>query len=230
MICPFCNQEHSDDTRFCPKTGEKIERLQMCQECNAVVPEDAIFCPECGNRVSHKDLAVDLGLSVKWATCNFGSDDFEHPENNKYFCSLFLNSGISDAWGAHWRQPTAEEFNELISKCDLTPSSKNGVKGITVKGPNGNSIFMPADYNEDREGNYKWLGVYFSCTTFKDDIKQVYAFAFVPSTKETLITTIARDSAIMIRPVFDEQHAYLSEGIEFGDGCAHCLVYGPSEE
>ncbi|MBO7313713.1 MAG: hypothetical protein J6U48_05745, partial [Alistipes sp.] len=63
-----------------------------------------------------------------------------------------LNSDISgtqyDAatanWGGSWRMPTWAELQELVTACTWTGTSLNGVNGIEVTGPNGNSIILPA--------------------------------------------------------------------------------------
>ena len=47
-------------------------------------------------------------------------------------------------WGGSWRMPTKSEMQELIDKCIWTWTTQNGVNGYKVKGPNGNSIFLPA--------------------------------------------------------------------------------------
>lgn len=47
-------------------------------------------------------------------------------------------------WGAAWRMPTHAEQEELNKKCTWTWTTRNGVNGYKVKGPNGNSIFLPA--------------------------------------------------------------------------------------
>lgn len=46
-------------------------------------------------------------------------------------------------WGGDWRMPTADEISELITECTWELSTLNSVAGITVTGPNGNSIFLP---------------------------------------------------------------------------------------
>ncbi len=123
---------------------------------------------------------VDLGLSVKWATCNVGAETPEAygdyfawgetepaPNNNysPYNCSTYGLSysqlqfqGYIDSegkltaqydaaaanWGGDWRMPTKTEMQELINNCTWTWTTQNGVNGYNVKGPNGNSIFLPA--------------------------------------------------------------------------------------
>lgn len=48
-------------------------------------------------------------------------------------------------WGGSWRMPTDEEVTELREKCKWTWLSYNGVQGYCVTGPNGNTIFLPAN-------------------------------------------------------------------------------------
>ena len=47
-------------------------------------------------------------------------------------------------WGPSWRMPTEEQINELMSNCSHELTAVNGVNGMLVTGPNGNSIFLPA--------------------------------------------------------------------------------------
>ena len=122
----------------------------------------------CGKKKHNVHGYVDLGLSVKWATCNVGAttpEDYGHyfawgetspkDEYTEDNCSTYgkLMSDISgnaqyDAatanWGGTWRMPTDAEMKELIDKCTWTWTTQNGVNGYNVKGPNGNSIFLPA--------------------------------------------------------------------------------------
>ena len=113
--------------------------------------------------------AVDLGLSVKWATCNVGATSPEgygdyfawgetspktsYTEDNSktYGKSMGDIGGDSryDAatanWGSGWRLPTKSECYELIDNCTWTWTKLNGVDGYKVKSKkNGNSIFLPA--------------------------------------------------------------------------------------
>ena len=113
---------------------------------------------------------VDLGLSVKWATCNVGASKPEdygnyyawgetetkstYTESNSATYGKSMNdidiSGNAqyDAatanWGGSWRMPTKYECQELINKCKWEWITKNGINGYNVTGTNGNSIFLPA--------------------------------------------------------------------------------------
>ncbi len=111
---------------------------------------------------------VDLGLSVKWATCNVGASNPEDSGNyyawgetttkEEYTTSNSATYGktMSDIsgdakydaatanWGDSWRMPTKDEIKELIDNCTWLWTTQNGVNGYKVTGPNGNSIFLPA--------------------------------------------------------------------------------------
>ena len=128
-----------------------------------------VSCKPDGSDGKHEGHGyVDLGLSIKWATCNVGAtspEDFGHyfawgetspkDEYTRDNCSTYGKemSDISgnaqyDAatanWGGDWRMPTEAEQKELLNNCTWTWTTQNGVNGYNVKGPNGNSIFLPA--------------------------------------------------------------------------------------
>jgi hypothetical protein len=111
--------------------------------------------------------AVDLGLSVKWASYNVGATKPEEyggyygwadPTGTKTlgnlddYPSANPPSNISGTeydiarakWGGSWRLPTKAEEQELIDSCTWTLTTQNGVNGMKVVGKNGNSIFLPA--------------------------------------------------------------------------------------
>lgn len=110
---------------------------------------------------------VDLGLSVKWATCNVGAntpeaegnyyawgeiapkDEYTNNNSVTYGQQMddFSGNAQYDAatanWGGDWRMPTSSEMSELVNKCTWEWTTQNNVKGYMVTGPNGNSIFLP---------------------------------------------------------------------------------------
>lgn len=112
---------------------------------------------------------VDLGLSVKWATCNVGATSPEgygyyfawgetspkssYTEDNsktykKDYGDIAGNPALDAAranWGGTWRLPTVGEIYELLDNCNKKWTTMNGVKGYRFKSKeNGNSIFLPA--------------------------------------------------------------------------------------
>lgn len=47
-------------------------------------------------------------------------------------------------WGKSWRMPTIDQQRELVNNCTWTWTTRNGVGGHLVTGPNGKSLFLPA--------------------------------------------------------------------------------------
>ena len=47
-------------------------------------------------------------------------------------------------WGGSWRMPSAEQCQELDSKCRSIWTTRNGVNGRLFTGPSGGKIFLPA--------------------------------------------------------------------------------------
>lgn len=70
-------------------------------------------------------------------------------------------------WGGSWRMPTREEFEELCLKCSWEATEINGIKGKTVTGPNGNSIFLPCTgirTGTETANDANRIGAYWSAT------------------------------------------------------------------
>lgn len=118
--------------------------------------------------------AVDLGLSVMWASCNLGAQSAteaggyyawgETTEKSSYSESNYAYYNVStteytdigthiagteyDAasvnLGKGWKIPSYDQFRELERECTWEWKSKNGILGYLVTGKNGNSIFIPA--------------------------------------------------------------------------------------
>ncbi len=88
-----------------------------------------------------------------WSTYKYGSD---WDELTKYctddYYGIVDNKTILDPsddaatanWGNGWRMPTFDEIWELFDKCTWKWTTLNGVNGLLVTGPNGNSLFLPA--------------------------------------------------------------------------------------
>lgn len=107
--------------------------------------------------------AVNLGLSVKWASFNLGATTSSE-RGGHYLWGDVANTGIMPnyqapnvnnicgtrydivraTWGSTWRLPTKAEQEDLIKKCTWTRATVNGVSGMKVTGGNGNSIFLPS--------------------------------------------------------------------------------------
>lgn len=51
MKCSKCNAEISDNAKFCPICGSKVEQESKCPNCGAIVSNDAKFCTKCGAKI-----------------------------------------------------------------------------------------------------------------------------------------------------------------------------------
>lgn len=127
--------------------------------------------------------AVDMGLSVKWASFNMGASRPE--EVGAYYRwgatkptgvislkggmlasnkSFSFQDTAKAVWGKGWRMPTWKEFQELINKCEWEWTRRQGVEGFLIYSPiTGNSIFLPvtaALYEMDQivmtNGGFYW--------------------------------------------------------------------------
>ena len=149
--------------------GDSEEPVNIYTEYTFIVKEDIALLAKFEEPVYE---AIDLGLSVKWASFNVGASSpeayggyyawGETDEKESYYESDYLyykngsyiniGSDISGTqydvahvkWGGDWRMPTTDEQDELRNKCDWEWTTQNGVKGYRITGPNGNSIFLPA--------------------------------------------------------------------------------------
>lgn len=183
---------------------------------------------------------VDLGLSVKWATCNIGAttpteygnyyswgetstkDTYTKSTYAYYNTSTGTYTSIGedisrtsyDAATANlsqgWRMPTKAELSELINKCTLEWVQINGINGYKVTGTNGNSIFLPA------------ADYYMSSYTSSSGTECWYLssteyntgdayIAWLRSTGEKSVTCGFKYCGYSIRPVYDSISA---DGIE----------------
>ncbi len=86
---------------------------------------------------------VDLGLpsGKLWAATNYGASK---PEDYGNYVTWNETDIIPSSWGTSWITPTLADIKELESNCTWTWESLNGVYGYTIKGKNGNTIFLPA--------------------------------------------------------------------------------------
>lgn len=142
--------------------------------------------------------ATDLGLSVKWATCNIGAESPEDYGNyyawgetetkSLYSVTTSVTYGVNmddfsgdanyDAaaanWGGSWRMPTSDEMTELMDDCTWDWAILNDIYGYLVTGDNGNSIFFPFSgyYSGTELSNEGFYGFSWTSTpdsTYTDD-------------------------------------------------------------
>ena len=174
--------------------------------------------------------AIDLGLSVEWASWNVGATAPE--EFGGYYAwgetemksgddyeNLDIGSDISDTeydvahvkWGDGWRMPTLEEFRELATGCSWEWTSVNNVYGLKGTGPNGNFIFLPGF----RESG----GCYWSSTLFESFSSYAHHFCFNSGVDGGYFDVFSRASGYAIRPVRNKEpkpEPVVAEAIDLG--------------
>ena len=130
------------------------------------------------NRSDNNDHRwVDLGLpsGTLWATMNVGASS---PEDYGDYFAWGETLGIVDNkktldpdddaatinWGPSWRMPTEAQMQELITRCNWKASTMKGVKGYSVTGPNGATMFLPAALcrGDGPIDDIDWGGFYWS--------------------------------------------------------------------
>ncbi len=212
-------------------------RLNSCAwalyfDSNKIDIDDIIRCNGCCVRpvrsLTSKELGlpatgtingheyVDLGLSVKWATCNVGTDsplslgnyfawgeidprkryDIDnYPYHAKQFEDIGGNPTYDAArasWGGSWRLPTRKEMDELRKKCEWTRTFVEGSWGYIVKSKvNGNRIFI------------KYGDHYSACYYWTSSPKDYSAHALYIDGDEFDMSWNNRFNSLLIRPVSD---------------------------
>ena len=187
----------------------------------------ATMC-SCSRNIHEGYEYVDLGLSVKWATCNVGASSPEDLGNHFVWgeigaseCGSYSKKHINDleltdisgdkahdaaraSWGGSWRMPTYKELLELHEKCDWEWTVKNGRTGYKVTGPNGNSIFLPAAGMSIRSN----VGVENDCGFYLGSGKSTFLTTTIPlmliSPENVIVIHYEFEYGASIRPVFSE--------------------------
>lgn len=185
---------------------------------------------------------ADLGLSVKWARCNIGAmqltdyggyfawgelaDKRSYTLQN-YFDPAYsitqINSGQTDVatecWGAGWRMPTIEEFNELFDSTKCQVFYDNRYNCIVIQGnknvvlPNGEKgrdvIVLPFtgfcyDKNNELKGDE---GFYWTSSICSEDRTSAYGVNVTITRGRIfkLAFPASRISGYAVRPVYDDK-------------------------
>lgn len=129
-----------------PDHGARMIGMCVRPVCHKVTEEGkAAF------KASLSHETVDLGLSVRWGTCNVGSrvpsgEGINHPYYRKKGTDGKKGDEmIKRLLGEGWRLPTFEEFEELFEKCRCEYTFHRGIGGLKFTADNGAHIFLPLD-------------------------------------------------------------------------------------
>lgn len=169
--------------------------------------------------------AVDMGLSVRWASSNVGAAKAENA--GSYFAWGEVAPSDSYVWrnastynmmvegatlpvardastmlGEGWRMPTIEEFEELIAECEWRFKESDGNLGYEVVAKNGNAIFLPAaGYIYDTTCSHSGIEGLYWCSNIADDGDYKRATAFKLTNRERSFETLYRYYGAQIRAV-----------------------------
>ncbi|MBR6757335.1 MAG: protein kinase [Bacteroidaceae bacterium] len=171
---------------------------------------------------------VDLGLSVKWATCNIGASSpsdwgnyYAWGETTTKTTYTYANSVTYDKnigeicgdseydaarrnWGDSWRMPTKAELRELFNNCTWTWTTQGGHNGYRVTSKkNGNSIFLPAAGYRDGSSLYHRgeYCTYWSSTPHESHTESAYYLS--RSSSIYFVYWYDRSYGFTVRPVCD---------------------------
>ena len=171
--------------------------------------------------------AVDLGLSVKWASWNVGAsapeefggrygwgdptgekqttelDDYPNATPPENICGTEYDIAPTQ-WGDGWRLPSQGEFQELGDNCTWEWTEVNGVTGRRATAANGNSVFFPAAASRDGEtvsNQVGQRGCYWSGTLYPgNDARYAYYFYFYEGNQQPARNS-RRYMGYSVRPV-----------------------------
>lgn len=101
-----------------------------------------------------------------------------------------------------WRMPTYSECLELVNKCTWTTKVVNNINGYLVTGPNGKSIFLPANgYRSTSTSSVGEYGYYWSSTkSGSSEAYEIY-FYYSKNSGSKKVQSGDRPSGRCIRPV-----------------------------
>ena len=59
LHCPYCDQEHPDDSLFCPVTGKTLVPVRkLCPQCGQAVDPNWVHCGYCGQILTKVEASI----------------------------------------------------------------------------------------------------------------------------------------------------------------------------
>ena len=157
----------------------------------------ATFDDVSGNRPSVDGHEyVDLGLKSGkcWSIVNYGAKKAEDS-------GLYSSNASVSSWGTNWTVPTKDDFQELMDYCEWTWDELNGMKGFTIKGRNGNKMFLPAaGQNSKMFGDVTGLGTNAYYLTSSKGLVDTWIFS-ADAVKRDFFSTHIIMEEFPIRPI-----------------------------
>lgn len=179
--------------------------------------------------------AIDMGLSVCWASWNMGeSSSFKADKHFGWgdvtgnadassldnFPCLLPPDNISASeydiatqkWGDGWRLPQNNEFSELWSNSDVTIGEVEGVSYYKFTSKiNGNVIYLPL--KSDLYSSCYWTG-----ELYDSDTRSAISWYFDTkvSSPKYLFMYLKRNDYCCVRPVFEQSKVWTQEAKNIG--------------
>ena len=116
-----------------------------------------------------------------WDTYKWGSSTTKYNSSDGKTTLEASDDVATVKWGKECRMPSRAEFQELYNKCDWTwKSNYNGTSGYLVKGPNGQTIFLPASGDRSNGDLYYHgsRGYYWSSSLYASNTDYAYSLYF----------------------------------------------------
>lgn len=135
--------------------------------------------------------------SYTWSNYKYGSSDIYSDSKPNLTAE---DDAATANLGNGWRTPKNKEWKELKEKCTWKWTTRNGVNGMLVTGPNGNSIFLPAaGYYRPSLTNKGTYGSYWSSSYSSNE--NALAWDFINS--DVSAAWLDRSNGLSVRPVKD---------------------------
>lgn len=208
---------------FDPKANPEYKKAKRIEEKKK--EEERIISQKRKNAIPE---AVDLGLSVKWASFNLGAykpsdigDRFSWTDDlsTAYTKDGNINvnaigdiSGIIEfdsatkLLGNKWRMPTDKECIELIESCSWETRVIDNIEGRLITGPNGNSIFLPFNQINYVTGKLVSGHYWTSCPSYNKFNESAQDLRFGDNNRKPAEVWCAKVSMLFcIRPVYSNK-------------------------
>lgn len=123
-ICPKCNHENKDTSKFCEECGSKlIEAPKFCPECGTKLNGSPKFCPECGTKIGNSSKFTPTMLENESdinITSEFGTYDTIVPyDGDRNYMIMWEAIEFGDIDKAKELIDSGEEDDYSIYICDV---------------------------------------------------------------------------------------------------------------
>lgn len=143
-----CEKEDGQDTNGHDfvDLGLPSGTLWATMNVGADSPEDYGDYFAWGETKSKKEYSIE---TYKWCWGTYDTytkycSDSEYGDVDNRIVLELSDDAANVNWGGDCRMPTKSELAELFNNCTLNVGNRKGVNGLTLTGPNGKSIFLPA--------------------------------------------------------------------------------------